>query len=76
MWRLREFETVFSLESSSLYLYPLFPHPRFRLSAAFLFFFPFFFFSNIRHFRPFHISRFSFIEIVDTVCSEFYTNVD
>lgn len=73
MWRLREFETVFSLESSSLYLYPLFPHPRFR---CFSLFFPFFFFSNIRHFRPFHISRFSFIEIVDTVCSEFYTNVD
>lgn len=41
------------LFASSLYLYPLFP--RFHLSAAF-----FFFFSNIRDFRSFHISRFFF----------------
>lgn len=51
MWRLREFETVFSL---LLFIFiPLFP--RFHLSAAF-----FFFFSNIRDFRSFHISRFFF----------------
>lgn len=41
------------LFASSLYLYPLFP--RFHLSAAF-----FFFFSNIRDFRSFYISRFFF----------------
>lgn len=61
MWRLREFETP-SLRLFSLSLSPL---PRFRLSAAFLFFPPFFFFSNIRviFVRSFFLLS---IEMVDT----------
>lgn len=46
----------------SLSLSPL-PSSSFPFVRCFSLFFPFFFFSNIRHFRPFHISRFSFIEI-------------